>query len=187
VHLTLTSVPRGEDQAGSETSLLLVATSGLAGVGKSTLARLIARELPIALIELDRIEDPLLKQGISGDSLGWAGYEILTALAEDNLGIGQSVLLDSVCWTRAIRKRWADLAERHGARYRPIEIVCSDVAVHRERVESRGKVTGWQAVDWQRVEEAQSRFEPWEGPRLLLDSIRSIDELLATALAYVRG
>jgi predicted kinase len=173
--------------SGSTDGLLLVAVSGLPGVGKSELARLIARELSIPIIELDRIEGPLLQRGISGDSIGWAGYEILTALAEDNLEIGQSVVLDSVCWTRAIRERWATLAATYHARYRPIEIVCSNAAQHRRRVESRDRSSrGLHNIDWLRVEHARSLYEAWDRSRLVLDSVETIDGLLREALAYVR-
>lgn len=174
--------------SGSSEGLLLVAMSGLPGVGKSELARHLARKLPISLIELDRIEGPLLQQGISGDSIAWAGYEILTALAEDNLEIGRSVLLDSVCWTRAIRERWATLAAKYHARYRPIEVVCSDAALHRRRVESRdGSSRSLHNINWLRVEEARSLYEAWDRSRLVLDSVQPVRLLLIDALDYARS
>jgi predicted kinase len=168
--------------------LLLVAMSGLPGVGKSALARRIARELQLSLLEIDRIEAPLLRRGISGDAIGWAGYEILTSLAEDNLALGRGVLLDSVCWTRDIRQSWAGLASRYRATYRPIEIICSDVALHCRRVESRDRSRqGLPDVTWSRVEEARSLYEAWDTPRLLLDSVGPLDELWARAISYARG
>src|SRR4051812_27780969 len=101
--------------------------AGLPGVGKSSVARAIATELGFCLFELDRIEAPLLER-ISGDALGWGGYELLTALAEDHLALGHSVIVDCVTWIRRLRVQWRELAQTRSATFRPIEVMCSDEA-----------------------------------------------------------
>ena len=118
--------------------LLFVTMAGLPGAGKSSIAELLAREFGVCLLELDRIEAPLLERGISGDTLGWGGYKILSSLAEDHLSLGHSVILDCVCWTRDLRVQWAELAHTYRASFRPIEVVCSDEALHRSRLSSDG-------------------------------------------------
>jgi predicted kinase len=165
-----------------------VVVTGLPGVGKSSLARVIASELGLVALELDRMEAPLFRQGISGDSIGWSAYEALTALAEDNLRLGYGVLLDSVGWTRELRTRWATLAQANGMPYRPIEVVCSDLTLHRARVESRNSATrsGWANPDWESVAARRSLYEAWDRPRLVLDSVRRLEELVAEAIHYVR-
>ena len=64
---------------------VFVVVTGLPGVGKSTLARALAGKMGLVLLELDRIEVPLFKQGLDGVAVGWRAYEALTASAEDNL------------------------------------------------------------------------------------------------------
>lgn len=166
---------------------MLVVVTGLAGVGKSTVARALAKELGLVLLELDRMEAPLFRQGISGDAIGWSAYEALTALAEDNLILGLGVVLDSVGWTGELRTRWAELAEASGAAYRPIEVVCSDPKLHRARLESRDGSTrsGWANPTWDSVEARRPLYEPWDRSRLVLDSVSPPDELVAEAVAYV--
>jgi predicted kinase len=119
-----------------ERRLVFVVMAGLPGVGKSTIARRLATELGICLFELDRIEAPLLEH-ISGDTLGWGGYELLTSLADDHLAIGHSVILDCVTWIRSLRARWAQLAQARNAAFRPIEVVCSNDTLHRTRLQGR--------------------------------------------------
>ncbi len=166
--------------------LKLVVVCGLPGAGKSVLARPLAHTCGLALFELDRIEAPLLWRGISGHAMGWASYEMLTSLAEDNLGIGRAVLLDSVGWTRDIRRRWAELAERNGAAYRPIEVICSDLDLHRSRLESRDRsLRGLPDFGSQRLDTVLDRYEPWDTPRLVLDSAQSADKLVQQAIAYI--
>lgn len=160
--------------------LTLVVVSGLPGSGKSSVARELARALEFSLFELDHIEAPILAR-FDGDALGWGGYEILSALAEDNLSLGRSLVLDSVAWTNALREEWRMLAARHRARYRPIEVVVPDRELHRSRVTSRAAKN-----DWARIEAAFTLYEAWSSDRLVLDSSQPLDALLTAALEYVR-
>ncbi|HLY67197.1 MAG TPA: ATP-binding protein [Chloroflexota bacterium] len=168
--------------------LLFVTMAGLPGAGKSSIAELLAREFGVCLLELDRIEAPLLERGISGDTLGWGGYKILSSLAEDHLSLGHSVILDCVCWTRDLRVQWVELAHTYRASFRPIEVVCSDEALHRSRLSQRRReARGLRNIDWQRVEQARAMYESWDIPRLQLDSASPLQDLLAQAVTYVRG
>ena len=161
--------------------LTLVVFSGLPGSGKSSVARELARTLELSLFELDHIEAPLLARS-DGDALGWAGYEILSALAEDNLALGRGVVLDSVTWTNALREEWRMMAARHRARYRPIEVVVPDRELHRARVSRRAAKN-----DWPRIEAAFKLYEAWSSDRLVLDSSQPLETLLAAAVDYVRS
>ncbi len=166
---------------------MLVVMAGLPGVGKSSIAHGVATELGICLFELDRIEAPLLER-ISGDVLGWGGYEILTSLADDHLALGHSVILDCVTWIRPLRARWAQLAQARNAAFRPIEIVCSDEELHRSRLQGRRRGSrGLADPPWARVEEALRLYEAWDTPRLELDSAQPLEDLVRTAAAYVVG
>ena len=138
-------------------------------------------------LELDRIEAPLLAR-ISGDTLGWGGYEILTVLADDHLAQRHSVILDCVTWVRPLRARWRDLAEARGAVFRPIEAVCSDEALHRSRLLQRRRASrGLADPPWTRVEEARRLYETWDSPRLVLDTAQPLEDLARMAAAYVIG
>ncbi len=161
--------------------------AGLPGVGKSSIARRLAAELHICLVELDRIEKPLL-QHISGDTLGWGGYDLLTVLAEDHLALGHSVILDCVTWIRPLRARWSLLAATYDATFRPIEVVCSDEELHKSRLLERPRPAAWTAdPPWVRVEEARRLYESWDTQRLELDSVHPLDDLVRAACEYVRA
>ncbi|MBV8715136.1 MAG: ATP-binding protein [Chloroflexi bacterium] len=167
--------------------LVLVAMAGLPGSGKSSIARRLAVELNICLLELDRIEKPLLER-ISGDTLGWGGYELLTNLAEDHLALGHSVILDCVTWIRPLRARWSDLASKYDAVFRPIEVRCSDEELHRSRLLERPRPAGWTAdPPLVRAEEARRMYESWDTERLELDSVHPLDDLVRAAVDYVSG
>ena len=163
----------------------LVVTSGLPGVGKSSIAWELARRLSLVIIELDHLEAALMRHGISRDELGWGGYE-RTAVALDNLALGHSVVLDSVGWTNAVRHRWAALAAEHGAAFRPIEVICSDERMYRARVEQpRRSLDGLPETTWEDVKQAAKRYEPWDSERLILDSVAPLQDLVERAVRYV--
>ena len=165
----------------------LVVVGGLPGTGKSTLAEHAARLVGGALLAKDVVEATLWRSGIGREQRsGWAGYELLGSLAEAQLALGTSVVLDSVAAYERLRDRWRDLAARHGARFRAVECVCSDEKVHRGRIDGRQRgIPGWYELTWQEVEDARSRYEPWLAEHLVLDAVAPLDRNLAALAAYL--
>jgi predicted kinase len=113
-------------------------------------------------------------------------FVVLTSLADDHLALGHSVILDCVTWVRPLRARWAQLAQARNAAFRPIEVVCSDEALHRSRL-LRGRRSSMGLADPSsvRVDEARRLYEPWDTPRLELDSVQPLEDLVRTAAAHV--
>lgn len=166
----------------------LVVVGGLPGTGKSTVAEHVARAMRAAHLSKDIFEAALWRSGITREAgAGWAAYEQLGTVAEAQLRLGLPVVLDSVVPNERIRSAWRDLAARTGVRFVAIECVCSDEAEHRSRLDVRRRnIPGWPEVTWDQVSEVRSRYEPWSGERLVLDSIRPMDEMLAAVEAYLR-
>ena len=167
----------------------LIVFSGLPGTGKSSLAEVVGKDLHIPVFAKDWLEATLLRSGlkpaIKDKSLGFAGYELLTVLAERQLMLGQSVILDSVAGTETIRSRWHQLAKQHDAGWRMIECTCSDESLYRSRLKTRKcNIPGWHELEWSDVEKARQYYFPWEGDRLVLDMINPYEENLPKARAY---
>ena len=166
--------------------------TGLPGTGKSSIAEAVARELGIPVFAKDWLEATLirceLKPAEDGPPLGSAGYQLLTTLAERQLRLGQSVILDSVASTLSIRAEWRTLAQTYHAEWHVIECICSDEAAQRERMKVRRRhIPGWHELDWSEVERVRAYYAPWDEKRLILDAGNLLEENIAAARRYLRG
>lgn len=167
----------------------LIIFSGLPGTGKSALAEALGRELGIPVFAKDWLEATLLRSKLvpaeTEKQLGSMGYDLLTVLAERQLSLGQSVILDSVASTGSIRNTWRELRKKYGADWRVIECICSDIAVHRSRLEQRQRnIPGWHELQWSEVEFVQSYYALWDEERLIVDSINAVDQNILAVLNY---
>jgi predicted kinase len=95
----------------------LITFSGLPGTGKSALAEAVGRELGIPVFAKDWLEAVLLRSKVvpaeTEKQLGSVGYDLLTVLAERQLSLDQSVILDSVASTESIRNTWRNLGKKY--------------------------------------------------------------------------
>jgi len=167
----------------------LIVFSGLPGAGKSALAEAVGRELGIPVFAKDWLEATLLRSKLipaeTEKQLGSVGYDLLTVLAERQLSLGQSVILDSVASTESIRNTWRALGKKYNADWRVIECVCSNDSLHRERLEQRQRgIPGWHELKWSDVEFVRSYYAPWEEEHLIVDSINAVEQNFLTVLKY---
>ena len=148
---------------------MLIVFSGLPGVGKTAIAREMARTLGAVHLRVDSIEQALRRAGycVEGE-----GYDVAYAVAEDNLRAGRTVIADCVNPWPLTRGAWRLVAERAGVAALDVEIVCSDVAEHRRRVESREPdIAGHALPTWQDVLERD--YHAWDRDRLVVDTAAS--------------
>jgi len=151
--------------------MVLAVFAGLPGVGKSTLAARVAVELPAAVLAVDTVDFTLRRYEVSEARPGYAAYGVVAALAETQLQVGHHVIIDAVNPVKAARQLWVDLAERMDVPLRVVEVVCGDDTEHRRRVEARYAARDHDGIpDWVRVLERQAEYEPYLGPRLVVDT-----------------
>ena len=165
--------------------MVLAVFAGLPGVGKSTLAAAVAAELPATVLAVDTVDFTLRRYDVTEPRPGFAAYGVVAALAEVQLRIGHHVIIDAVNPVRSARQLWVDLAERLGVPLRVVEVVCGDDAEHRRRVEARYAARDHDGVpDWVRVLDRRAEYEPYLGPRLVVDTFLARDPV-AAVVAYL--
>ncbi len=161
---------------------------GRPGTGKTTLARLTAAELGGAHLRIDAIEAAVIRSGLAKPPLGPVGYVVAHEVAASCLAVGTSVVVDAVSPVPEARAGWLGLARAAGAPVRMIEVVVSDPAEHRRRVEARrSDVDGLVVPTWRQV--TAVTYEPWDtrrdGPRLVVANDGSPDDAMVRVRAYL--
>jgi predicted kinase len=151
----------------------LISLAGLPGTGKTTIAQGLTSRLRAIHLRIDSIEQAIRDSSIHPppEDLADAGYRAAYAIAEDNLRFGHTVIADCVNPIPLTRGAWMAVAARAGVPGIEVEIVCSDVAEHRRRVETRvATVAGLTLPTWVEVEARD--YRPWIRDRLVIDTAR---------------
>lgn len=144
----------------------LVVFGGLPGVGKTTIASRLAVETGAVFLRIDVIEMALHDEGVEVEG---QGYAVAYVLAESNLRLGLTVVADSVNPIPLTRDAWRAVAARAGARLFEVEVICSDLAEHRRRVEARvTDLPGFVPPTWDEV--VGRDYRPWDRERLVIDT-----------------
>ena len=164
---------------------LLIAFSGLPGVGKTTISKALCPRLCATYVRVDVIESALRASSKNIYPCDDAGYLAAAAIAKSNLDLGQTVIADTVnpiAWTRNL---WSQTADQSHARLINIEVICSDGPSHRARVEERQPdLEDHPLPDWESVQARE--YEPWAEIDLRLDSfVFSIEQAVDSILAHI--
>ncbi len=153
---------------------MLIVFGGLPGTGKTTLSRTVAQRLGALYLRIDTIEQAIRSEA-SGAEVGVAGYVVAYRIAADNLKIGRRVVADSVNPLRITRDAWLSVAEKASVEIVEVEVICSNIAEHRDRVEGRrSDVDGLKLPSWQDV--MSREYEAWHRPHLVIDTASRTEE-----------
>ena len=170
------------------TAPLLVLVTGLPGTGKSTMADVAATELGAPVLGHDwamsglrpypELQETLDAMGLRGHrEVGWS---ILWAVARSQLRRGQPVVLDGVARAPEVAGSRA-LAREEGARSFVVTTQCSDVELHRSRIEGRQRgIPGWYELDWAHVARARDEWEALDGADIVLEATAPVAENAAS-------
>src|SRR5690349_2700724 len=117
---------------GGEDDDVLLLIGGLPGVGKTTVAREVARRSGGAHVRIDALEAGLVDLGLAPPGrVGAAGYGLALTVADTLLVGGATVIVDAVFPVAESRAPWTALAAQHGVRSTWVRLVCGNAAEHR--------------------------------------------------------
>ena len=171
---------------------MLIAMAGLPGTGKTAIAEAIGARLLKPVVSVDPIESAILRAGIDADQpTGLAAYLVAETLAETVMRAGHGAIVDAVNAVDPAREQWVNLAERSGEKLVFLEVVCSDLVLHRRRLEERERQLPHITMpSWHAVEQSLDEYAEWSGPsggapRFTLDSVEPVDALVDRALEFI--
>ncbi|WP_373718443.1 AAA family ATPase [Bacteroides heparinolyticus] len=150
----------------TDTALLFI-FSGLPAVGKSTLARFVAKEFGAVYLRIDTIEQGL--KDLCRISVEGEGYRLAYRIASDNLRLGHPVVADCCNPVELTRREWEEVAIESSCRFVNIEVVCSDRTEHRKRAEQRiAAVPNLQLPTWDDIENRE--YHAWQKECIVIDT-----------------
>lgn len=155
---------------------MLIVFGGLPAAGKTTLAKAVVKKYAAVYLRIDTIEMAIRSSNVLRDDVGPAGYVTAYWVAEENLRLGQAVVADSVNALQITRDAWAQVARNALVSLMEVEVVCSDAAEHRRRIESRPPdLDGLPPLTWKSV--CERKYEKWSTPHLVIDTAqKSVSE-----------
>jgi predicted kinase len=129
---------------------------GVAGSGKTTLAKELSRRVAAVYLDNNHIADaffPHTRNGARYEKLRPCFYKAIYTITEENLKVGNSVLLDiphvKEVQSRAWRASMRRLGERANAEIVVVKCLCSE-SVLKNRLRARGESRDrWKLKHWQ--------------------------------------
>lgn len=146
---------------------ILFIFSGLPATGKSTLSKSISQKHKAIYIRIDTIEQGM--KDFYNVNVQGEGYGLAYRIAADNLKLGLNVVADSCNPIEMTRTDWEQIALTHNSDFINIEIICSDEAEHKKRVESRvSDIKNLTLPDWKKVKNRE--YHKWGNKRIVIDT-----------------
>jgi predicted kinase len=163
---------------------MLIVLSGLPAVGKSSIASALARRVRAVHVRIDTIEQALRSADVLKGDVGWSGYAVAYAVAEENLRLGAIVIADAVNGLSQVREAWCAVARRSSVRVVEVEVVCSDRVEHERRASERtADIAGMRLPSWSEI--CARRFDPWARPPVVIDTaVCGLEESVKLLVEY---
>ncbi len=166
----------------------LVVVSGLPGVGKTSIAEIVAARTRSIHLSIDAVEESILACGLpSGWQVGVAADEAARAMVEQNLRLGHDVVVDAVNDSEPARQTWRTAASRTGAHIEFAYLVISDVQEHERRLSGRDRGLAYVGEpSWSDVQRRRADYAVWSDEVLEFDtSARTAGEIADTLITLL--
>lgn len=170
----------------------LVFVMGVAGSGKSTLARSILREVNAVYLDNNFIADAFFLDTRTDPeylSLREKFYHALYRIVEENLSVGNSVLLDAPHVKQMMDPDWhrwlALVLKRTGAALAVVRCLAAEEELRRRLAERGEPRDRWKLEHWGAYREAEPPDVPIPYPHVDVWTDTGRDEATKTALEHV--
>jgi predicted kinase len=167
----------------------LIAMKGMPGCGKSAVSRALGKQLGCPVIDKDDIKDIL--DGHTSE-VGPLAYETMFNVAHRQLLQGLDVICDSPLTFRIGYEKARLVATETHASLVIVECTCSDEQEWSQRINGRKRLQlpAHHQIDWDTFQTNRPEMErvmdyPVSHPRLIVDTIRPLDEIATEIIRWL--
>jgi predicted kinase len=163
---------------------MLIVISGLPGTGKTAVAAAVAKRLHAVHLSVDPVEDAMLGAELErGWVTGVAAYEAVRVMAEGNLVLGATVVVDAVNDSEAARDTWRTASRMTALPVTFVLLSVSDPTEHQRRLEQRTReLRHIGEPTWDQVRARAAAYEPWVGDHEEADATPPLDAVINIVL-----
>src|SRR5437667_7309989 len=175
------------ETAPVHTKSTFIVMRGFPGTGKSTIARLLAAALHAPLIDRDIIRQTAVHVFGELPQVGQFSYELMFALAREQLSLGLSVVVDTPLTYRTTYEQCKELAKAFQTPMLVVHCQCPP-EVQKRRLEGRkGKVSAFQLTSWEAWMQWKPRFEDFDDAGCIIDTSNPLDDSLAKVMRTIHA
>lgn len=155
----------------------LILVIGLPGVGKSTVAKLLAEKTDATVISSD-----VIRRELFPEKRDYSSQETQAVIKETNrrvqelLSAGKSVVLDALFTKQRPRDEYRKLASNLGTNFALVFVTAKENLV-KERMEEREKKGDPSEAKFWYYLDRKAQFEPVEGDHLVIDNSGDLETL----------
>jgi len=139
---------------------MLVLVMGLPGTGKSTVARILAKEMRAEILRTDEIRKNLIRSPKYDEKEKEMIYEEMLLTAEQLLSGGANVILDATFYKEELRNRAKKIAEKLEKKFFIIECKAGDEVIKRRMEKRRKNIKSLSDADFEVYKKLKEKFEP---------------------------
>jgi len=139
---------------------MLVLVIGLPGSGKSTVARIIAKEIRAKILRTDEIRKALIREPKYNEMEKEMIYDAMFLAAEQLLKEGESVILDATFYKEELRDKAIDIAENLKKKFLIIECRAGDEIIKKRMEKRRKSMKSLSDADFEVYKKLKEKFEP---------------------------
>lgn len=151
------------------------------------IARAIANALHAPLIDRDILRQVAVNIFGNHADIGRFSYELMFALAKEQLRLGLSVVIDTTLTYRITYEQSLSLAEEFHVPILVVHCQCSP-ELQRQRIEGRkGQVSAFQITSWEEWQRWKPRFEDFDDHGCVIDTSYPLEESLAKVMDAIRA
>jgi predicted kinase len=163
---------------------MLLIICGLPGVGKTTLAKAIAKRFHLVHLNSDIIRKKHFRRRTYSEREKMRVYDLLFYETEKHVRNGNGVVVDATFYKNVLRKKATAIAKKYKTKFFIIECTLDESEL-KKRIERRKKTKNASEADWTVYLKIKKQYEPIKEKHLTLNTALALTKQLKMVKEWI--